>query len=209
MPQPHILKITEIFPSIQGEGLRQGENTLFIRLSGCNLKCSFCDTKYAWKEGKKYSTSQVLEEIKTLKLRFPTQWVCLTGGEPLAQDVSELVKGLKEEGFKVQVETNATFYRPLSVDWYSISPKPDKYNYQPEYREKAREVKIVLTKNLDFELIRRLRKKFPESTPILLQPQSNRKWSMELGLKLLRQALTAGQINIKISIQLHKIFGLR
>jgi len=209
MPQPHILKITEIFPSIQGEGLRQGENTLFIRLSGCNLKCSFCDTKYAWQEGKKYPTAQVLEEIKTLKRRFPARWVCLTGGEPLVQDVSELVKGLKEEGFKVQVETNATFYRPLPVDWYSISPKPDKYNYRPEYREKAREVKIILTKNLDFELIRQLRKEFPEKTPLLLQPQSKRKWSVELGLKLLRQASTAGQKNIKISIQLHEIFGLR
>ena len=209
MPQPHILKITEIFPSIQGEGLRQGETTLFIRLSGCNLKCSFCDTKYAWKEGKKYSTVQILKKIKTLKHRFPTRWVCLTGGEPLVQDVSELVKGLKEEGFKVQVETNATFYRPLPVDWYSISPKPDKYNYRPEFREKVREVKIVLTKNLDFELIRRLRKEFPERTPLLLQPQSNRKWSMELGLKIMKQALTAGQKNIKISIQLHKIFGLR
>ena len=123
--------------------------------------------------------------------------------------MSELVKGLKEEGFKVQVETNATFYRPLPVDWYSISPKPDKYNYRPEYREKAREVKIILTKNLDFELIRQLRKEFPEKTPLLLQPQSNRKWSVELGLKLLRQASTAGQKNIKISIQLHEIFGLR
>ena len=52
MPQQHILKIAEIFPSIQGEGLRQGEATLFIRLAGCNLECSFCDTKYAWKEGR-------------------------------------------------------------------------------------------------------------------------------------------------------------
>lgn len=209
MPQPHILKIAEIFPSIQGEGLRQGQATLFIRLSGCNLKCSFCDTKYAWKEGRERSTAQVLEKVKKMRLRFPAKWVCLTGGEPLVQDLAELVKGLKREGFKVQVETNATLYRPLPVDWYSISPKPDKYSYQPEYRERAKEVKLIVTKNLDFELIRRLREEFPEKTPLFLQPQSNRKWSMILGMKLLKQALKAGQKNIRLSAQLHKIYGLR
>lgn len=209
MPQPLMLKITEIFPSVQGEGLRQGEATLFIRFSGCNLKCSFCDTKYAWKEGKKYSTPQVLEEIKKLRRHFPAQWVCLTGGEPLVQDLGELVKRLKKEGFKVQVETNATLFRPLPVDWYSISPKPEKYFYCPEYREKAKEVKLIVTKNLDLELIQRIRKKFPEKTPILLQPQSNKKWSMVLGMKLLRQALKAGLKNIRLSVQLHKIYGLR
>jgi len=209
MPQQHILKIAEIFPSIQGEGLRQGEPTLFIRLAGCNLECSFCDTKYAWKEGRKYSTAQVLEKANKLRRLFPAQWVCLTGGEPILQDLAGLVKGLKKEGFKIQVETNGTLYRPLPVDWYSISPKPEKYCYRPEYREKAKEVKVILTKNLDFELIKRLRKEFPEKTPILLQPQSNRKWSINLGMKLLRQALKAGLKNIRLSGQLHKFCGLR
>jgi organic radical activating enzyme len=209
MPQQHILKIAEIFPSIQGEGLRQGEPTLFIRLAGCNLECSFCDTKYAWKEGQKYSTAQVLETINKLKHNFPARWVCLTGGEPLLQDLDDLVKGLKKKGFKIQVETNGTHYRSLPVDWYSISPKPDKYFYRPEYREKAKEVKVILTKNLDFELIKRLRAEFPEKTPLLLQPQSNRKWSVILGIKLLKQAMKAGLKNVRLSAQLHKIFGLR
>jgi organic radical activating enzyme len=209
MPQPHILKITEIFASIQGEGLRQGYPTLFVRFSGCNLKCSFCDTQYAWKEGNEYSTRQVIEEIKKLKRRFPAQWVCLTGGEPLQQSVAELVKELKKEGFNIQVETNATLFQDIPVDWYSISPKPAQYFFHPEYRKKAKEVKVILTKDLNFESIRRLREEFPEKTPLLLQPQSNRKWSMDLGMKLLRQALRAGLKNIKLSIQLHKIYGLR
>ncbi len=209
MPQRHILKIAEIFPSIQGEGIRQGQATLFIRLSGCNLKCSFCDTKYAWKEGREHSTAQVLEKVKKMRHGFPAKWVCLTGGEPLLQDLAELVKGLKKEGFKVQVETNARIYRHLSVDWYTISPKPEKYFYKPEYRKKAKEVKVIVTKNLDFESIRHLRKEFPERTPLLLQPQSNRKWSMNLGMKLLRLALKGGLKNIRLSAQLHKIYGLR
>ncbi len=209
MPQPHILKITEIFPSIQGEGLRQGEATLFIRLSGCNLKCSFCDTQYAWEEGQPYSVAQVLDEVRKMRQSFPAQWVCLTGGEPLLQDIDELTRDLKKEGLKIQVETNATLYRSLPVDWYSVSPKPEKYDCQPEYRKEAKEVKIIITKNLDLETIRRLREQFPENIPLLLQPQSNRKWSMDLGMKLLRQAIKVGLNNIRLSIQLHKISGLR
>lgn len=209
MPQPHILKITEIFSSVQGEGLRQGEPTIFIRLSGCNLKCSFCDTKYTWEGSQQYSVDQVLEEVRKIRQSFPAQWICITGGEPLLQDIDGLTKALKKEGLKIQVETNATLYRTLPVDWYSISPKPDRYTFRPEYREKAKEVKIIITKNLDLESIRRLRMRFPEKTPVLLQPQSNRKWSMNLGMKLIRQTIKAGLRNIRLSSQMHKIFGFR
>jgi len=209
MPQRHILKITEIFPSVQGEGLRQGEPTIFIRLSGCNLKCFFCDTKYAWEEGQQYSVDQVLEEVRKIRQSFPAQWICITGGEPLLQDIDGLTKALKKGGLKIQVETNATLYRTLPVDWYSISPKPDRYAYRPEYRENAKEVKIIVTKNLDLESIRRLRMRFPDKTPVLLQPQSNRKWSMNLGMTLIRQTIKAGLRNIRLSSQMHKIFGFR
>jgi len=209
MPQPPTLKVAEIFSSIQGEGLRQGEPTLFVRLSGCNLKCSFCDTKYAWRGGKDYSTVQILEEIKRQKRRFPAKWVCLTGGEPLLQEVADLVHKLKEENLRTQVETNATIFRSLPVDWYSISPKPEKYFFRPEYRKEAKEVKLVVTKGLDLDTIQRLRQEFPEKTPLLLQPQSNRKWSMDKGMKLLRQAMKADIKNIRLSVQLHKIYGLR
>lgn len=209
MPQRHILKITEIFPSVQGEGLRQGEPTIFIRLSGCNLKCFFCDTKYAWEEGQQYSVDQVLEEVRKIRQSFPAQWICITGGEPLLQDIDGLTKALKKGGLKIQVETNATLYRTLPVDWYSISPKPDRYAYRPEYREKAKEVKIIITKNLDLESIRRLRMQFPEKTPVLLQPQSSRKWSMNLGMNLIRQTIKAGLRNIRLSAQMHKILGFR
>jgi len=79
MPQPHTLRITEIFPSIQGEGLRQGEPTIFVRLTGCNLNCSFCDTQYAWKGGKPHSAARIMEEIKKIRQGFQADWVCLTG----------------------------------------------------------------------------------------------------------------------------------
>jgi organic radical activating enzyme len=153
--------------------------------------------------------AQVLEEVRRIRKSFPAQWVCLTGGEPLFQDIDALTRALKKEGLKIQVETNATIYRTLPVDWYSVSPKPDRYDYRPEYIDKAKEVKIIVTKNLDLEAIRRLRKRFPERIPILLQPQSNRKWSINLGMKLMRQAVKAGLHNIRLSAQLHKTFGWR
>ncbi len=209
MPQPLTLKISEIFPSIQGEGLRQGEPTLFIRLAGCNLKCDFCDTKYAWVSGQEMSVSRVLDKVKKIYNTFPTRWICLTGGEPLLQGVEGLVRHLKAESFKIQVETNATLYRPMAVNWYTISPKPPEYFYQSEYRKKANEVKVIVTKSLDFDVLQRLRQEFPEKTPLLLQPQSNRKWSVEHAMRLLKQALEANLNNIRLSVQIHKVFGWR
>lgn len=209
MPQPPILRVTEIFPSFQGEGLRQGEATIFIRLSGCNLRCSFCDTKYAWKEGRSYSSDQILNVAKRIQDGFPTEWVCITDGEPLCQDIFGLARRLKKEHFHIQVETNATLFAPLPVDWFTISPKPEEYFFRREYREKAKEVKIIVTKNLDLAVIRKLRKAFLPKTPLLLQPQSNRKWSMDLAIKLLTRALTERLENVRLSLQLHKIYKLR
>ncbi len=209
MPQPPTLKISEIFSSIQGEGLRQGEPTIFIRFAGCNLKCSFCDTKFAWRGGSPYSAVRVVEKVRRLRERFPARWVCLTGGEPLLQDLKELVQLLKREKFKIQVETNATRYVPLPFDWITISPKPGKYAFDPEYKKRAREVKLVLTKDLRFKTIKKLRQAFPAKTPLLLQPQSNRRWCQKLALKLLDQSTAAGLENIRLSLQMHKILGTR
>ena len=209
MPQPHILKITEIFSSIAGEGLRSGEPTIFIRLTGCNLRCAFCDTKYSWQGGKSYSVDKVIETVGQIRKRFPADWACLTGGEPLLQDVEPLVKKLKKECYKIHIETNGTVYRPFRVDWLTLSPKPETYGFAPEFSAKANEVKLVVSKELTLEVIQNLRGKIPVKTPILLQPQSNRKWSIDMGMKLLKQTLNLGLKNIKISVQIHKIYGLK
>jgi organic radical activating enzyme len=209
MPQPPILKISEIFFSIQGEGLRQGEPTIFIRLSGCNLRCAFCDTKHAWREGRPLSIPHILEKVDQLRHRYPVYWACLTGGEPLLQDVKGLVQALKKKRLMIQVETNATLFRPVGADWYSISPKPPEYFYQPEYKEAAKEVKLITTRSLEFETIRRLRHEFPLKTAILLQPQSCMRWSIKKSLSLLRKTLEANLENIRLAGQLHKFYHLR
>jgi len=127
MPQPPILKVSEIFASVQGEGLRQGEPTIFVRLTGCNLRCDFCDTKYAWEGGDNISVQQVIEQVKQQHKEFPADWVCITGGEPLLQDIRELAQKIKREDLRIQIETNGTRFQKLLVDWYTVSPKPDKY----------------------------------------------------------------------------------
>jgi organic radical activating enzyme len=209
MHQPRTLKINEIFPSIQGEGLRQGEPTLFIRFSECNLKCAFCDTKYAWRTGQEMTVAQVLKKAQRIQGSFPAEWVCLTGGEPLLQNIGGLVRALKAENFKIQVETNATISPAVGVDWYTISPKPPDYFYQPEYIKKAREVKMVVTKGLDLAVLKKLRQDFPKKIPLLLQPQSSSKSSGQHAIRLLRQTLKEGMKNVRLTAQIHKIFGWR
>lgn len=208
MPQPPTLKITEIFSSVQGEGLRQGEPTLFIRLTGCNLQCDFCDTQYAWEGGEDMSVGGILEKMEEVRQDFPSQWVCLTGGEPFLQDVGNLVQEIKKRGFKVQVETNGTIFQDLSVDWYSVSPKPPDYFFQPEYKNRAQEVKLVVSKELNADVVQRMRSEFPEKIPILLQPESNQKWSMEKGINILRKGSHQGLKNIRVTLQLHKVYGI-
>ena len=97
------LIINEIFYSIQGESSRIGLPTIFIRLTGCPLRCQYCDTEYAFYEGKKMRMSSILNKIK----KYPTKYVTVTGGEPLAQkSCSKLLTKLCNFGYDVSLETS-------------------------------------------------------------------------------------------------------
>lgn len=208
MPQPPILKILEIFASLQGEGLRQGEPTLFVRLSGCNLRCSFCDTSFAWEGGEDMRTDEILAHIDRLHADWPARWVCLTGGEPLLQDMEELCHKLKDRGFQVQVETNATTAPQFPVDWYTVSPKPPDYSVHPDLRPIARELKLVVSQELTLEILSRIIDTLPDKVPLVLQPESNQDWAINKARYLLGSILKAGKTNARISIQLHKILDI-
>ena len=208
MPQPPTLKIKEIFASIQGEGLRWGEPTIFIRLAGCNLKCSFCDTKSAWKGGLLLTIDEIKQKVQELYQQWPSNWVCLTGGEPLAQDLKQLVWHLKKSNFNLQVETNATLFQDIAVDWWTISPKPPDYNFQPQFLNLAREVKLVVSQELTLEVIKHLRSSFPLTTPLILQPQSNLKWSRQKAWRLYQSSIQSGLSPLRLGLQLHKIYKL-
>jgi len=209
MRRPPTLKTAEIFASVQGEGLRQGEPTIFVRLAGCNRRCGFCDTKKAWRGGRETPVERIVEKIGRLRLDSPTEWVCLTGGEPLAQDVGPLVRRLREEGLKVQVETNGTFPPEPEADWLTVSPKPPDYDVHPGFLKRSREVKLVVCRTLTLDAVRTMRKSFPPEIPLILQPQSNALWSRKKALKILEDAGRSGLTGIRLSVQLHKVYGLR
>jgi organic radical activating enzyme len=209
MRRPPTLKTTEIFASVQGEGLRQGEPTIFVRLAGCNLRCGFCDTKKAWRGGRELSVEKIAAEVAGLRRGFPAAWVSLTGGEPLAQNVRPLVLRLHEVGFKVQIETNGTFPPEPRADWHTVSPKPPDYDFHPGFSKRAREVKLVVCRALTLEAVRTVRAAFPAATPLILQPQSNAEWSRKKALELLEGASRSGLGGIRLSVQLHKVYGLR
>lgn len=101
----YMLKINEIFYSIQGETTYVGIPTVFVRTTGCNLRCTYCDTKYSYYEGSFSSIDAIIEEIK----KYNTKYVCLTGGEPLLQkDSFALMSLLSDLGYKVSLETSGS-----------------------------------------------------------------------------------------------------
>jgi organic radical activating enzyme len=209
MPQPPILKISEIFFSAEGEGLRQGEPTIFVRLAGCNLRCDFCDTKYAWEDGRAMKPELILSKLVGIRKKYPADWVCLTGGEPLLQELRALVSLLKKAGFKIHLETNGTLPLKLKVDWLTVSPKPPAYQATEDCRHQAKEIKLIVTRSLKFKDLMKVRQDFPEEVPILLQPESNEGWSYKKAWRLFQQTVKTDLKNIRLSCQLHKIYGLK
>jgi 7-carboxy-7-deazaguanine synthase len=116
------MKISEIFYSIQGEGMLAGVPSVFLRTSGCNLRCTWCDTPYAsWKPaGEDLPLEAILADVRHRRATH----VVVTGGEPMIQDdIVRLTERLKEIGLHITIETAGTIYQPVICDLMSISPK--------------------------------------------------------------------------------------
>lgn len=112
-----MIRVNEIFHSLQGEGFNSGTAAVFLRLSGCNLDCPFCDTDHA--DG----SLMTEEEAAEATTRWATPLVVITGGEPALQLNKALVDALHRRGKRIAVETNGTLPLPDDIDWITLSPK--------------------------------------------------------------------------------------
>lgn len=113
------LKISEIFYSLQGEGGRAGDPSLFVRLSGCDLTCGFCDTEF--ESGKALPAEALLEKLRLLS--SSCRWIVWTGGEPSLQLTAEAVAFFKAAGYMQAIETNGNHKPPAGLDYITCSPK--------------------------------------------------------------------------------------
>ncbi|PIQ88606.1 MAG: hypothetical protein COV72_07695 [Candidatus Omnitrophica bacterium CG11_big_fil_rev_8_21_14_0_20_42_13] len=215
-------KVSEVFSSIQGEGLYTGARQIFIRLYGCNLKCAFCDTNMPGYE--KYTPEELCDMI--LKFERNYHSVSITGGEPLMQKdfVKEALKLLKKEGIKTYLETNGILYKELSevIDYLDIIamdfklPTSGKHDeYWDEHREflkiaskKEVFVKCIVclsTHHEDMEEVITLIKDSGKDIPLIIQPNT-----FELSQRLIDKAkacqdsLFNVSSDVRIIPQVHK-----
>lgn len=137
-------RVNEIFYSLQGEGFWTGTPMVFVRLSGCNLQCPFCDTDHL--EGRPMTATAIVQAVQAAG---PCSRICLTGGEPLLQVDQELVETLHAAGYKLNLETNGTRGVPEGMDWITLSPKEDFTENGKVVLERADELKLVLAPGTD------------------------------------------------------------
>lgn len=206
-----ILRVNEIFDSIQGEGVWTGLPCTFVRLHGCNLSCDWCDTKYALK-GKapiEMSPGDMVSEL----LRREPQVVVWTGGEPLLQiaairQVWPAVTGAKS----FFVETNGTINpgAPNIFDWVVCSPKPPHYAVAPDF--KFHELKVVIDSAGALEVAHELAHRY-EQAAISLQPVNNSKHWREIIVQSLPRMVAQDPFGratrFRLSVQLHKLLDVR
>ena len=153
------MKLSELFYSIQGEGKLAGIPSVFVRASGCNLRCVWCDTPYAsWTpEGQDVPVGAIVDRVRA----FPAaRHVVLTGGEPMSMaEIGSLCDALKSERYHITIETAATVYRPVQLDLASLSPKLA--NSTPHEREGGRFARAHEAHRLNLPVIQQ----FIDSSP--------------------------------------------
>ena len=197
MPQP-LWKVSEIFYSIQGEGRHAGMPAVFLRLSGCTMGCEWCDTKYAFTDGKEMNNLEVLVELS----KYPCKTVVVTGGEPTEQDLPALISVLKSAGHVVHIETNGAHDCDVSgADFVCVSPK--KY-VSENMLKKADVIKLVVNEKTDLEDLKKYYNYENEKTTIYLQPESNKEENINLCVKLAKEHPSA-----RLSVQLHKLINIK
>jgi 7-carboxy-7-deazaguanine synthase len=199
--------VNEIFYSIQGESTRAGLPCTFVRLTGCHLRCTYCDTEYAFHEGRPMTVPEVEDAVARLGCRFVT----ITGGEPLLQDeVHPLMESLCASGYEVQIETSG------AVDIAPVDPRvrvildvktpgsgmQDRMDWGNLARLKpGDEVKFVVTGRPDYVWARDVmtRRPLPVGVPVLLSPAHG-----TLDPRELAEWIKGDRLPARLQLQIHK-----
>lgn len=202
------LKITEIFYSLQGEARTVGWPTVFIRLTGCPLRCQYCDTEYAFTSGEKMTLDSIMKEVASYNPRY----VCVTGGEPLAQkSCRTLLQRLSDEGYQVSLETSG------AIDIGNIDERVSRVVdiKTPGSNENGRnrlenidllnvhdQVKFVICSRDDYEWARDMLDQFAldQRCEVLFSPSATQLPSSDLADWIIQDNLP-----VRFQIQLHKI----
>jgi len=206
-----MIKINEIFYSIQGESSYMGFPCIFIRVSGCNLRCSYCDTEYAYTQGKNYNIDEVLTKVGSYECNL----VEITGGEPLMQeDAFLLIDKLIDSGYKVLVETNGTIdISNLSKEAVIImdikspsSNESDKILLENINILKSNdEIKFVISDNKDYIWAKDIIDRFKlGKRKVLFSPVFGKLDPLKLSKWILNDNL-----NARLQVQLHKLIKLK
>ncbi len=181
--------VAEIFCSIQGEGYFAGKSAIFIRFTGCNLSCDFCDEPNHKLPGKELDEERILEKIG---LYDPCRFIVLTGGEPTIQpNFPHLVETLQDSDYFVSVETNGTTRMDCSPDWISVSPKTEDFICGDELK--------IVYQNQDLKPFESLPFKHFFLQPLNHQDEINYK-SVEECLALIKENPCW-----RLSLQIHKV----
>jgi 7-carboxy-7-deazaguanine synthase len=209
------VKMNEIFLSIQGESRSIGLPTIFVRFTGCNLRCTYCDTKYAYFEGVKYTPQEIMDKIRSYGIKR----VCLTGGEPLIQprdEMQQLLDMLGAERYEVSIETDGSidisrfllhdrqrFVLDMKVPSSSMCDKMDFENLHRIVPDRD-EIKFVVGNREDYEWSKSIIQKYgldPEQGyQILFSPIFG-----EISYQELVEWVLEDRIDARFQVQLHKI----
>jgi len=192
------MKISEIFYSIEGEGIEIGRPEIFVRLSGCNLRCVWCDTKYAWEDGKDMSVEEVIEEIK----KYPCKNVSITGGEPLLQrkELLGLIKKLNEAGYWIQINTNGTIFDKEIFDLIDLITmelkKTEKlFDFKSQF-------KFVISDEEDYQYAKNIISTLlKDNLNLVFQPE----WTRRKIAKKLVELVKKDGLNVRVILQQQKI----
>ena len=202
------LRITEIFYSLQGESTKVGLPSVFIRLTGCPLRCQYCDTAYAFKGGKKISIADIIKKVQT----YNTRHVCVTGGEPLAQKMClVLLTKLCDLGFDVSLETSGAIdvsgvdKRVMKIIDFKTpgSGELSRNLYDNiEHLQATDQVKFVICHREDYDFACALNGKYKlnDRCEVLFSPSKG-----QIGEEILAGWILHDQQNVRYQVQLHKI----